>query len=217
MSGSTIASPTSGSTIPSPTARPVANILAQDTFQRPNHIFWGAASDGQAWGGDANRLAAFSIVDNTGQIAASAAGTYSAVLGPAVSNADVTLSATVNQFAGSINLVNLGVVLRWQDPNNWYKVLIDGTNLSIDRHVNGNAAVLASVPFPAQGGVAYTLRFRAVGTMLLAKAWPSNEAEPPNWMVTATDSSFASGPGGVRVLMQNTTQINVMSFKETAA
>lgn len=208
--------PAPSPTMSSPTTRPVAHVLAQDTFQRPNQVFWGVASDGQDWGSDANRLAAFSIVNHTGQIAAQAAGMYSAVIGPAVGNADVTLSATVNQFAGSINLVNLGVVLRWQDPNNWYKVLIDGNNLSIDRHVNGNAAVLASVPFPAQGGGVYTLRFRAVGTTLLAKAWPSNETEPPNWMITVTDSSFASGQGGVRVLLQNTTQINVMSFKETA-
>src|SRR5581483_5161400 len=203
-----------GATMPSPTASPTAQVLVQDTFQRPNQTFWGAASDGQEWEGDANRLTAFSIADNTGQIAAHAAGTYSAVIGPAVGDADVTLSATVNHFADSINLINLGVVLRWQDTNNWYKALIDGNRLSIDRHMNGNAAVLASIPFPAQGGRAYTLRFRAVGTMLLAKAWPSNETEPLNWMVTATDSSFVSGQGGVRVVLQNTTQINVMSFNE---
>jgi len=200
----------------SPTASPTAQTLVQDTFQRPNQTFWGAASDGQEWEGDANTLTAFSIADNTGQIAAHAAGTYSAVIGPAVGYADVTLSATVNRFAGSINLVNLGVVLRWQDTNNWYKALIDGNNLSIDRHVKGKATV-TSVPFPAQDGRAYTLRFRAVGTALMAKAWPSDEAEPAGWMVTATDVSFASGQGGVRVVLQNTTRINVMSFKEIPA
>jgi hypothetical protein len=207
-------SPTApGATIASPTASPITQVLAQDTFRRTDQTFWGTASDGQEWKGDANRLTAFSIANNSGQIAAHAAGTYSAVIGPAAGNADVTLSATVNHFADSINLVNLGVVLRWQDTNNWYKALIDGNHLSIDRHVNGNAAVLASISFPARGGRAYTLRFRAVGTMLLAKAWPSNETEPLNWMVTATDSSFASGQGGVRVLLQNTTRINVMAFK----
>ena len=29
-------------------------LLAQDTFQRANQTFWGTASDGQRWGGDAN-------------------------------------------------------------------------------------------------------------------------------------------------------------------
>src|SRR5713226_120743 len=45
-----------------------ASILAQDTFQRANQTFWGTASDGQAWGGDANTLAVFSITAATGQI-----------------------------------------------------------------------------------------------------------------------------------------------------
>ncbi len=40
---------------PSVTPSPTAGVtLAQDTFQRANQTYWGTASDGQKWGGDAN-------------------------------------------------------------------------------------------------------------------------------------------------------------------
>ncbi len=49
---------------PSPTP---GSILAQDTFQRPNQALWGTASDGHTWGGDANTVSVFSIVNTTGR------------------------------------------------------------------------------------------------------------------------------------------------------
>src|SRR5438105_1446043 len=40
---------------PTPSPLPTGvNILAQDTFQRANQTFWGVASDGRTWEGDAN-------------------------------------------------------------------------------------------------------------------------------------------------------------------
>src|SRR5258708_32037550 len=41
--------PTPSPSPPTPTAT-----LAQDTFQRADQTYWGTASDGQLWGGDAN-------------------------------------------------------------------------------------------------------------------------------------------------------------------
>src|SRR5579884_3422103 len=52
---------------PSPAAN-APNTLARDTFQRPDQLFWGKASDGQLWTGDANGSDTFSIVRNAGQV-----------------------------------------------------------------------------------------------------------------------------------------------------
>lgn len=201
--------------VPSPTAtQPNMQSLAQDTFQRANQSLWGTASDGQMWTGDANSSAAFSIVNHSGQIVGTpGTNTYSALLGPTDTDVDVTVSGSVNQFVNNDNQVNLGVVLRWQNANNWYKLLIDGAQVAIVRHVNDVPKTLASMNFAAQNNVSYTLRFRAVGNTLFGKVWPSNQAEPANWMLSITDTTFTAGNVGVRAVLQNTIRVNITSFR----
>jgi hypothetical protein len=189
------ATPTPGST------------LGQDSFQRPNQALWGTASDGQTWGGDANAQSAFSIVNNRGQVSNSAT-TYSAVLGPVATNAEVLFSGSMSNYTNN----NLGAVLRWRDANNWYKAYISGTTLIVQKRVNGATTILGSVPFTATPGTSYTLRFRVVGTTLYARVWQTGTAEPANWMVTVTDTTFSSGFCGLRMLAQNGATASYTSF-----
>src|SRR6202045_1678635 len=79
-------------TIPSPIANNV-NTLAKDTFQRPDQAFWGPASDGRVWAGDANTSDAFSIVGKAGQVD-NRQGIYNAILGSATTDAEVVFSAS---------------------------------------------------------------------------------------------------------------------------
>lgn len=194
-----------------PTAGGVT-ILAQDSFHRANQVFWGTASDGRQWTGDANSIEVFSIVGGAGHID-HAQGAFNAVLGSANTNAEVIFSGVTNQFVQ--DQVNMGAVLRWTSGNNWYKALIDGTRLQILRRVNGQITPLGSVPFAARGGILYTLRFRAVGAALFAKAWPGNQPEPTGWMLTTMDTSLSTGLGGLRFLLQSGTVVKVTAFRET--
>ena len=89
-------------------------IIAQDTFQRPNQVHWGTASDGDTWGGAAHSQSAFSIFNNTGQVSNSS-GTYYATLGPTATDAEVLFSGS----QGSFGKTNLGAVLRWTDTKDW--------------------------------------------------------------------------------------------------
>lgn len=189
-------------------------VLAKDTFQRAAQVFWGTASDGRMWGGDANSIEVFSITGGAGQID-HAQGTFNAVLGGLNTNAEVLVSASVNQFVTG-GKVNVGAVLRWTNANNWYKALIDGTNLQILSRVNGVTTSLAVMPFPARGGVTYNLRFRAMGANLFARAWQSGHPEPATWMLTVASTALTGGMGGVRVLVQNATVVRVTSFLETS-
>src|SRR5579872_6904801 len=63
-----VAKATASATTTTTTSMLPANILAQDTFQRPDQQFWGMASDGQSWSGDAAKASAFAIANHTGQV-----------------------------------------------------------------------------------------------------------------------------------------------------
>jgi hypothetical protein len=187
----------------------VVNTLAQDTFQRQNQQLWGTATDGSMWEGDANKANAFSIVNGVGQIA-NEQGAFNALLGQAGTNMEVMVSGSMNHFDNGN--VNLGAVLRWSDANNWYKVLIDGTHLSLLKRVQGTTTTLATQAFPAQDGKVYALRFQAIGAMLFARAWLVGTPEPQNWMLNSTDNTLASGQAGVRVVMQAQSVVTITAF-----
>src|SRR5450755_1899395 len=207
-----IAEAVQSGTVPSPTASTSptpGTTLAQDTFQRANQSQWGTASDGQLWGGDANSSSVFAIAGTTGQLA-NGTTSYSAVLGPTATDAQVLFSGSISSF--SATATNLGAVLRWTDTNNWYKAYIDGANLIIQKKVNGTTTVLKQIPFAAQAGTAYSLRFSVVGSTLTAKVWPTGGTEPAAWMLTATDSSFQSGRCGLRLLVQNAAIARITAF-----
>src|SRR5713226_801391 len=210
----------SPSVTPSPTLSPSPSVtpsptpgatLAQDTFHRANQTHWGIASAGQIWSGDANSSQVFSIAGNGGQLA-NGNTSYSAVLGPTATNAQVLFSGSMSSF----NNTNLGAVLRWTNGNNWYKAYIDGTNLVVQKRVNGVYTILKQVPFAATAGTSYTLLSSAVGSTLSAKVWQTGTPEPGTWMVTATDSTFQAGYCGLRILVQNGAVAQITAFTALA-
>ncbi|HEU0002755.1 MAG TPA: protein kinase, partial [Ktedonobacteraceae bacterium] len=159
---------------PSATSRATAttqvnpNILAEDTFQRPNQPFWGTASDSLTWGGDAINSNDFSIVNHRGQIHRTAGGNslYTAVLGTPHNDFEVIVSAMLDSYSNS----HIGVMLRYQDDNHYYKARIIGNALDIINRKDINTSpTLGSIPFTANHGTFYTIRFQAVGTTLRAK------------------------------------------------
>src|SRR6266849_7800440 len=200
------ATATSTST-PTPTPPP-GTMLGTDTFQRANQSLWGAASDGQTWGGDASSRSVFSVSGNAGLVSTTGSTSYSAVLGPTAANAEVYATGSLSSFTNS----NFGAVLRWTDGNNWYKAFIDGGSLFIQKKVAGATTILASAPFTASAGTAYTIHFRVVGSTLTANVWAASGTEPSGWMVTASDSALTSGSCGMRFLTQSGTA-TVTSFQ----
>ena len=192
---------------------PATTVLAQDTFQRGAQRFWGTASDGLHWGADANSSPSFFIAGDMGVIA-NGQGAFEATIGPQVADADVLFSASVSRYGPGTS--NMGALLRWSDAQDWYKAYIDGAQLVLLKEVAGKITVLDNVAFTARGGTAYTLRFRAVGPMLMAKVWPAGQAEPATWMVTVTDTALTTGFGGIRVVILDGAVAHVSMFQETA-
>lgn len=193
------------------TSLPPANMLARDTFQRPDQQLWGVASDGQSWAGDAAKAPAFAIVNHSGQVIGTGSAIYDSVLGKPVTDSEVLFSGSVNHFAAA----NMGALLRWTDANNLYKVFIDGTNLTAIKKVNGAISSLQSVPFTAKDGISYSIRVRVMGTGIMARAWQTGQAEPPNWMLIASDNALTSGYDGLRLIAQTGITITITSFAES--
>jgi streptogramin lyase len=182
--------------------------LGTDTFQRASQALWGTASDGQSWGGDANVKSPFSISGNAGVVSNTSGNSYSAVLGPAATNAEAYATGSMSSYNSS----NFGDVLRWTDGNDWYKAYLDGQNLVLQKKVAGTTTTLAATPFAATPGTSYTIHFRVVGSTLTANVWPSSGTEPAGWMITATDTSLTSGSCGLRILVNSGTA-TITNFK----
>ena len=204
----TLTIPPTATTTPSPTPI-LGQIIAQDTFQRPNQVFWGIASDGNVWRGDANTKNGFSLVSSTGLITGT---NMNAVLGPSLTNSEVLISGSMSVL-NSANV--LGPVLHWNNTNMLYKAFINGSSLMLQKNVNGAVTQLKSVPFIASAHTLYSIRFNITGTILSAKAWPTGAAEPVNWMVTANDSSISSGFCGIKAVQQSGTTTTITSFQAT--
>jgi hypothetical protein len=198
-----------------PTAMPSGTVvLAQDTFQRPDQQFWGTASDGRNWGGDANTSRDFAIVNDAGQISANAYTIDEAIVNVRTSNADLLVSGTSTSFPASGD-INLGCVLRWQNSSNWYKLLIDGSHLELLRDLQGQSQILAQVPYKAVGGVSYSLRFQTQGGYLFGKVWQTSQAEPANWNFVVIDTALTTGLSGLRVRLEPGVIVRITSLQET--
>jgi hypothetical protein len=170
------------------------------------------ASDGHAWGGDANSKSVFSISGDAGLVSNTGGTSYSAALGPAATDAEVYATGSISSFSSS----NFGDMLRWTNGNNWYKASLTGTKLLLQKRVAGTTTTLGTVSFAAAAGISYTIHFRVVGSTLTASAWPASGPEPSGWMITATDSSLTSGYSGMRFLTQSGTA-TVTTFQANAA
>ncbi len=186
-------------------------VLASDTFQRANQLYWGTSTDGQPWQGNANSARNFAISQNAGIISATTKPIFcDAILGPVAANVEITFSASLSHYGPS----TLGAVLRWSNPNNLYKVYLDGQNLVLLRAMDGMVTPLQMIPFPARDGASYTFRFRASGSRLSAMVWPSDQPAPASWQISLSDNALSTGRAGIRVLAQNGVQARITSFME---
>jgi hypothetical protein len=189
-------------------------ILAQDNFQRPDQEFWGTSSHGQTWSSDASTNPAYRIANHAGQITGGTGALNAVINTDTAADAEILLGGSVSKF-NTAGTINLGAVLRWTDTNNFYKALFDGSTVQILKVVNGQITLLGKITLTTQANTAYSLRFRALGSNLFAKVWPTAQTEPTTWNLMAIDTALTTGLGGIRVLIQPGVVIHVITFLET--
>lgn len=219
----TVFVPTSTST-PTPTPRPTFTptptptpptqctngMIAQDNFRRPNQTYWGTASDGNVWSGDVATNNLFTINNNTGEAATNGGAQFVGILGPSISNAEIVFTV---YMTSTYSQSNMGAVLRWQDYDHFYKVDLDtGQDLRIIKGPTASG-ILVTTYFPWNLDTRYTIRFRAIGPNLFAKAWQTGTPEPSNWMLSLSDNSYSSGRVGLRDNLKNGAIARYTSFE----
>lgn len=196
-----------------PTVAPMVSqgqtVLAKDTFQRADQTYWGTSSDGQVWQAEARTARNFAIFHNMG-IVKGTTNFACGILGAAVPNSELSFSASLSHYGPS----SLGAVLRWNDPGDFYQVVLDGQNLTLSRVMDGMDIPLRMIPFPARDGASYTFRFRAVGSQLSAMIWPTDQPAPADWQISLSDSALSAGHAGIGALVQNGAQAQITAFME---
>lgn len=207
---------------PSPT-RPTESgvawlIMAQDSFHRPDQPFWGTASDGQMWSGQANRSRAFRIDHNQGVVQREGAPTtsYDAFLGKPVLDGESDATFALFPSSSTARCV-FAIYLRWQNAGTWDRLMVTGSMLNLSRAIGGHIQHLLAQPFLARARVWYTLRFRATGSYLFASVWSANAPAPAHWLLIIHDAvSTTAGLGGLHFVLARGASIHVASFLETA-
>ena len=188
-------------------------VLASDTFQRTDQAYWGRSSSGHNWLEDAQTDRNFVVSHASGLInAASACMFCEAILGPITANVEVTFNASLTRYGSSA----LCAILRWDGPDTFYKMVLDGQDLTLVRVMDGMATPLQSIAFPARNSALYTFRFRTAGAQLSAMVWPADQPPPADWQISVQDSALNAGRAGIGVLAQNGVQAKITMFQEIA-
>ena len=63
----------------------------------------------------------------------------------------------------------------------YFSFFAEGTTIGIYKYDDGDAQLVASIPYAYNLGEWYWVRFRVVGNSLKLKVWPDGNTEPPGW------------------------------------
>ncbi len=160
--------------------------LAIDYMQRANQSGFGTASDGQTYtksgtGTDAISGNEATITNTTGDV-------YERLGSKTAADSEAS-----TRFELSASTIFAGVCLRFTDSNNLYRCIYNNGTLKLEKLVAGVLTTLASASVSPFSVTWSRLRLRIVGSTLYGRMWPDGIVESTSWMLTTTDSAFASG------------------------
>jgi len=168
--------------------------LGIDNTVRGNQSGWGTAQDTQTWvktgtGTDAIASNEATITNTTGDV--------HMVLG---SRTGTDMETTVREQL-SASTIQGGPEVRYVDANNFYRLAVSTTGVSIIKKIGGVATTLSTAVAVIPTGTYYYARFRVIGSwpaQLFGKVWVAGSLEPgvsngvmspttPQWSVVAND------------------------------
>jgi hypothetical protein len=129
--------------------------------------------------------------DDVGESQLSTSGDARAYFGTPTDNQRIDTSIRLDAYNASPSGAWFGVLARWVDARNYYYLSIRSTGrLEIRKQLNGVVTVLKSVPFAAQAGRFYKVRFEVLGNELHAFVDGA-------FVAGAIDGDIASGKYGL--------------------
>jgi len=167
-----------------------------DTYIRANNASsWGTSSGGDTWtAASSNGTVTLSINSNTGLFNGVASGTSNIQLigAKTITDCELLIKAEQNTVGGSSGF---SLVARSDGSNsssaNHYRCSLT-TQLSVSKSVSGTLTSLGTFALTVSNNVFYWVRFRVVGTALMARTWQDETSEPTTWQINVTDSSLTS-------------------------
>lgn len=177
--------------------------IAKDGFERTVASGWGSAETGGAWTA-AGTASFYTVASGTGRMNVPAGSTRTETLGSVSSSrtdTTVTVTTDLGPSGGGIFISAIGrqVGSAAYEGRAWLSA-----SGSVQVQLLANGTTLQAVPVSGltySAGQQLSLRVQVVGsspTTLRAKLWPSTQAEPAAWQVTATDSTAGlQSAGGV--------------------
>ncbi|MGW2062810.1 hypothetical protein ACWCO9_19515 [Streptomyces sp. NPDC001937] len=184
--------------------RPDAPVtVATDGFERTTTNGWGAADSGQTWVATGGPVSEYSVSGSIGRHTPQTANAIRISTLP-VPTPDVDL-----RFDFLLSALPVGAsayvfpVLRYTDLTHMYiariQIATTGAMTMTLRRRNGSETQLGSAfatGLTLVPATSYTVRMAMDGSTLTAKIWPTANAEPAGWQLTATDTDL-KGPGSI--------------------
>ena len=119
----------------------------------------------------------------------------------AISWTDYTVTAAL-QCIDHGSTWGMGLIGHWQDAAHHYRLIYNPPLLCLLKVSGREIRRLAVAPVELKAGKGYIFTLQTAGegagVTLRGKAWPQGAAEPPEWMLTASDlrQAFTHGPAG---------------------
>jgi hypothetical protein len=189
---------------------------ASDAFGRAavSGAGWGVGDSGFTWSQLQGGVAATALTGSAGTLTPPAASTESMLDG--LVQSDGTWQVDMTWSADAVGGAQTGgLFLRWTDLNNHLRVQLNepagsptGVTLLITKNVAGTATQV-NLPSFAFGtvvaGTMYTVKARAMGTLILAKAWQVGSSEP-DWQTSGrlNAGELPFGLSGIRAFVAGT-------------
>lgn len=196
-----------------------------DLFFRTTASGWGTADSGQAWtvvpgaGGSAADFATTTTPFGHATITpAGLASDYKAVLAIGGNDRDVSMELLLGSLPAS-GVLRIGVIARYEDTSNYVhaELRVATTGLMELRIVQRVAGVATTLLTMGMGGsvlavdTKWTIRVKAVGTAVKARAWLTSGTEP-HWWATATTAVATGTSAGAFCRNESASAAHVFSF-----
>ena len=198
--------------LPAGAAR-AANLIANPDFET-------AGSNGTVFSDTLPDLAAWQIT--SGNFTLAGGSLTSQGFGPSTDAAVVRNSQDYQDGTLSMTMVAItvapqetaGLIVRYQDPSNFYLCGLTKNTLLIQRRLAGTDTVIASTAFTSTAGSSYAVSATAAGSSLTCKVTGPGGTTATT---TVTDTSFAQGMIGIAAINSNPSQLRQTKFTQPAA
>ncbi|MFH8928735.1 NlpC/P60 family protein [Streptomyces pristinaespiralis] len=192
-----------------PYADDFGRTLPDLTLPEAERRYWGSTPGGGSWSTLGPEETDYSVAPGTGIITLTTdhASRHASVRDDGLTDVDVRSVARLDKVPTG-QACSYALSFGYQDTHNSYRARLSfltsgAVQLRVEKEVDDQVTQLTTaltLATDVPAGTDWTIRVRREGTLIRAKAWRSDLAEPAGWAAEATDATFGAGRVGLRAL-----------------